>query len=49
MDFGNGHYKNPIIYADYSEPDIIRVGKDFFMTASSFNFIRLQVDGLAAR
>ena len=30
-------YKNPIIYADYSDPDVIRVGQDFFMTSSSFN------------
>lgn len=38
-DLGNGTFKNPIIYADYSDPDIIRVGKDFFMVASSFNCI----------
>jgi len=37
-DLGNGQYKNPIVYADYSDPDVIRVGEDFFMTASSFNF-----------
>lgn len=30
-------FKNPIIYADYSDPDIIRVGEDFYMVASSFN------------
>lgn len=34
---GDGTYKNPIIHADYSDPDAIRVGDDFFMTASSFN------------
>ncbi len=33
----DGTYKNPIIFADYSDPDAIRVGKDFYMTASSFN------------
>ncbi|MFD2942464.1 glycoside hydrolase family 43 protein [Flavobacterium notoginsengisoli] len=38
-DLGNGNYKNPIIYADYSDPDVCRVGKDYFMTASSFNCI----------
>ena len=37
-DLGNGQYKNPIVYADYSDPDVIHVGEDFFMTASSFNF-----------
>jgi len=36
-DLGNGKYKNPIIFADYSDPDIIRVGEDFYMVASSFN------------
>lgn len=34
-----GAYKNPIIHADYSDPDIVRVGDDFFMAASSFNSI----------
>lgn len=36
-DLGSGNYKNPILYADYSDPDIIRVGEDFYMVASSFN------------
>jgi beta-xylosidase len=36
-DQGDGTYRNPIICADYSDPDIVRVGGDFFMTASSFN------------
>ncbi len=36
-DNGDGTYKNPIIHADYSDPDAIRVGDDFYMTASSFN------------
>lgn len=36
-DKGDGTYTNPIIYADYSDPDVIRVGNDFYMTASSFN------------
>lgn len=36
-DLGNGSYKNPILYADYSDPDVIRVGDDFYMTSSSFN------------
>lgn len=31
------NYKNPILYADYSDPDAIRVGEDYYMTASSFN------------
>ncbi|WP_345949799.1 glycoside hydrolase 43 family protein [Mucilaginibacter sp. PAMB04274] len=36
-DKGNGTYQNPILYADYSDPDAIRVGNDYYMTASSFN------------
>lgn len=36
-DQGNGMYKNPVLFADYSDPDAIRVGDDYFMTASSFN------------
>ncbi|RAV30395.1 glycoside hydrolase family 43 protein [Sinomicrobium soli] len=38
-DQGDGTYKNPILHADYSDPDICRVGDDFYMTASSFNAI----------
>nr|WP_315472920.1 glycoside hydrolase 43 family protein [uncultured Undibacterium sp.] len=36
-DLGNGRYRNPIIHADYSDPDVIRVGDQYYMTASSFN------------
>ncbi len=35
-DQGNGTYKNPVLHADYSDPDAIRVGEDYYMTASSF-------------
>lgn len=35
-DLGDGNYRNPILYTDYSDPDAIRVGDDYFMTASSF-------------
>ena len=38
-DLGNGKYKNPIIDADYSDPDVCRVGDDYYMTSSSFNCI----------
>ena len=31
-------YRNPILYADYSDPDVIRVGEDFYMVASSFTY-----------
>lgn len=35
-DLGNNQYKNPVLYTDYSDPDAIRVGEDYFMIASSF-------------
>ena len=35
-DLENGMYQNPILYTDYSDPDAIRVGDDYFMIASSF-------------
>ncbi len=35
-DQGDGTYINPIIHADYPDPDVVRVGDDFYMTASSF-------------
>ncbi len=35
-DNGDGTYSNPVLYADYSDPDAIRVGDDFYLTASSF-------------
>ena len=38
-DSGNGKYKNPILYADYSDPDVCRAGDDYYMTSSSFNCI----------
>ena len=38
-DLGNGKYINPIIDADYSDPDVVRVGDDYYMTASSFSDI----------
>ncbi|MCR5108270.1 MAG: glycoside hydrolase 43 family protein [Lachnospiraceae bacterium] len=31
-----GYYQNPVIYSDYSDPDAIRVGNDYYLTASSF-------------
>ena len=35
-DLGNGKFKNPVLHADYSDPDLCRVGDDYYMTASSF-------------
>ena len=30
-------YRNPIINADWPDPDVIRVGEDYYLVASSFN------------
>ena len=43
-DNGDGTFTNPILYADYSDPDAIRVGGDFYLTASSF--CNVVVDGI---
>lgn len=36
-DNGDGTYTNPVINADYSDPDVCVVGEDYYLTASSFN------------
>ena len=42
-DQGNGTYINPILCADYSDPDVIRVGEKYYMVASDFHFIGMQI------
>lgn len=37
-DLENGMFRNPILFADYSDPDVIRVGDTYYLTASSFNY-----------
>ena len=32
-------YTNPVLFFDYSDPDVVRTGDDYWMTASSFNCI----------
>lgn len=31
-------YRNPVLFCDYSDPDVIRVGDTYYLTASSFNY-----------
>lgn len=38
-DRGDGTYQNPILCADYSDPDAVRVGDDYWMTSSSFGHV----------
>lgn len=42
-DQGNGKYVNPLLNADYSDPDVIRVGEKYYMICSDFHFIGLPV------
>ena len=42
-DQGNGTYRNPVINADYSDPDVIRVGEKYYMVASDFHFMGMQI------
>ncbi|HYC71601.1 MAG TPA: glycoside hydrolase 43 family protein [Opitutaceae bacterium] len=38
-DQGDGTYRNPVLHADYSDPDAVRVGEDYWMTSSSFSHV----------
>lgn len=42
-DQGNGTYKNPVLKADYSDPDVIRVGSDFYLIGSEFHYVGIQI------
>ncbi|MDE6442133.1 MAG: glycoside hydrolase 43 family protein [Clostridia bacterium] len=33
------NYTNPVLQFDFSDPDVIRVGEDYYMVASSFNHV----------
>jgi len=37
-DLGNGRYRNPVLPADYSDLDAIRVGDDYYAITSTFQF-----------
>ncbi len=36
-DDGKGNYRNFIVYADLSDPDVIRVGEDYYLVSSTFH------------
>ena len=38
-DNGDGTYRNPVLFADYSDPDVVRAGDDFYLVSSSFNCV----------
>jgi beta-xylosidase len=35
----SGQYRNPILFSDYSDPDVIRDGDNYYLVASSFEFV----------
>ena len=37
-DQGDGTYINPILPGDFSDPDVIRVGTDYYLITSSFQY-----------
>ena len=42
-DQGNGYYANPVLNADYSDPDVIRVGDKYYMTCSEFHYMGMNI------
>jgi beta-xylosidase len=38
-DNGDGTFTNPVIPADYPDPDVIRVGDDYYMVSSDFHSV----------
>ena len=38
-DRGDGTYQNPVLFADYSDPDAVRVGDDYYLVSSSFDAV----------
>jgi beta-xylosidase len=46
-DQGNGTYVNPTLNADYSDSDVIRVYDCYYMVASDFHFLGMQILNLA--
>jgi len=42
-DQGNGTYINPVLNGDWSDPDVIRVDDTYYMVASDFHFLGMQI------
>lgn len=36
-DNGNGTYTNPLFYEEFSDPDMIRVGDDYYLTGTTMH------------
>ena len=42
-DQGDGTFANPVLNADYSDPDVIRVGDKYYLTCSEFHFMGMPI------
>ena len=42
-DQGDGTFANPVLFTDYSDPDVIRVGNKYYMTGSEFHYMGMQI------
>jgi hypothetical protein len=42
-DQGDGTYRNPVLNTDFSDPEVIRVGEDFYLVSSEFHFMGMTV------
>ncbi len=42
-DLGDGTFANPVLNGDYSDPDVIRVGKKYYMICSEFHYMGMPV------
>ena len=38
-DNGNGTYTNPLFYDEFTDPDIIRVGKDYYLAGTTMHCV----------
>ena len=38
-DNGDGTFTNPILWGDWPDPDVIRVGDDFYMVSTSMHYV----------
>ena len=38
-DNGNGTYTNPLLYDEFSDPDIIRVGDDYYLAGTTMHTV----------
>jgi len=39
-DNGNGTYTNPLFFDEFSDPDMIRVGNDVYLTGTTMHHLR---------